>query len=461
MSNSLEFFLYSLIWIFSFFLFVYIVKKLKFNNIGLGLIYFFNFSIVHFWGSVFFILPNYWNEGIELTLLGYRYSTIGIVSYFLGYIFYIKFVSRNGNIRKIKSKKYLGNEPLLYFLIGIVIFFVLRSRLQGLPTVTVFVSMGQQLMIVGLCLLLYKTYILRKYISFFSLLIFSALIPFITILSHGFLGTGLSMFITVLIFMSNFYRFNFRYLLIFLFAIYLGLSFYQSYLRDRHEIRDLVWGGAVYSQRIDQLLYTVTNLTLFNPFNTEQLDRVDDRLNQNRIIGASVDYMSNGNIEYEKGRTFKTGIINLVPRIIWKNKPIKAGDTSRVEKYTGLKFQSNTSVGMPHVMELYVNFAIFSVVIGFILIGFIFSYMDNKSYITLHNYQFNKFVLYFLPALAFMRTETPFIDNISAGVAGGIIAYGLQKLPKQYNSLLFFIITFLIVLFIVKKYYLPLVENLI
>jgi len=444
MSNSIEFLLYSLVWIFSFIIFIYIIKRSKYNNIGLGLIYFFNFSIVHFWGSVFFISPNYWNKNIEYTLLGYKYATIAIVSYFLGYILYIKFGSRKEKNEFVNKNSYLGSEPLLYFLIGILLFFVLKQRLQGIPTVTVFVSMGQQLMIVGLCLLLYKAHKTKNYISFFSLLIFSALIPFITILNDGFLGTGLAMFITVLIFLSNFYRFNYRYILIFLFAIYLGLSFYQSYLRDRAEIRDLVWGGAEYSQRINKLKYTVTNMTLFNPFDSEQLDRVDERLNQNWIVGASIDYMSNGQEEYAKGGTFKLSMLNLVPRIIWKNKPITAGDTSRVEKYTGLKFQEGTSVGMPQVMELYVNFAIYSVIIGFIILGIIFSYLDYKAYLTLHSYQFNKFVFYFLPALAFMRTETPFIENISAAVAGGIIAYGLQKFPKQYNSLLFLLITFFI-----------------
>lgn len=461
MSNSIEFLFYSLIWIFSFIIFIYVIKRSKYKNIGLGLIYFFNFSIIHFWGSVFFISPDYWNKNIEYTLLGYRYSTIAIVCYFLGYILYIKFGSRKKIIENVNKRASLGSEPLLYFLIGILLFFILKSRLQGLPTVTVFISMGQQLMIVGLCLLLYKAYNLRNYISFFSFLIFSALIPFMTILNDGFLGIGLSMFITVLIFTSNFYRFNYRYLLILLFAIYLGLSFYQSYLRDRTEIRDLVWGGAEYSERINKLKYTVLNLDFFNPFDFEHLDRVNERMNQNWIVGKSIDYMSNGREEYAKGGTFKLGMMNLIPRIIWKDKSITAGDTQRVEKYTGLKFDNNTSVGMPHVMELYVNFAIYSVIIGFILIGILFSYLDYKAYITLNSYQFNKFVFYFLPALAFMRTGTAFIDNISGAVAGGIIAYGLQKFPKQYNSLLFLLIMFLLVIFFIMKYYLPLVENLI
>ena len=168
--------------------------------------------------------------------------------------------------------------------------------------------------------------------------------------------------------------------------------------------------------------------------------------------------MSEGYEEYAKGDTFKTGLLNLIPRIIWKDKPIKAGDSKRVEKYTGLKFREDTSVGMPHVMELYVNYAVYSVVFGFILIGVMFSYLDRHAYITLSNYQFNKFVFYFLPALAFMRTGTPFIENISASVAGAIIAYSLQIYPKKYYNLTFLIIFFIIIMILIKRILLPIVN---
>ena len=213
MNESTQFIFLSCIWIFSFISFYYLLKKSKYPNVGLGLIYFFNFSIIHFWGSVFFISPGYWNKDLEDTLVGFKYSTISIVCFFIGYLIYIKASNRNNDKYSSKQKIFIGSEPLLYFLIGIVALFVLKPILHGLPTITVFVSMGQQLMIVGLCLLLYKTYILRQNISFFFLLIFTALIPFITILTDGFLGTGLSMLITVLFFTTNYYRFNYRYIL--------------------------------------------------------------------------------------------------------------------------------------------------------------------------------------------------------------------------------------------------------
>ena len=458
MSESFQFVIYSIIWVISFISFIYILRKSNYKNIGLGLIYFFNFSLIHFWGSVFFISPGYWNEDLEFTLIGYKYSTIAILSFFVGYVLFIKFGKRKDRVNPLNNGSYLGSEPLLYFLFGLLIFFILKPLLLGLPTVTVFVSMGQQLLIVGLCLLLYKTYKLRNFITFFSLIVFSALIPFITILNDGFLGTGLSMFITVLIFMTNFYRLNYRYIILVAFGIYLGLSFYQSYLRDREDIRELVWGGAEFTERVEQLQYTLTHVEFFNPLDSVHLDRVNERLNQNWIVGASVVHLSGGYEEYAKGDTFKQGIMNLIPRIIWKNKPIVAGDTRRVEKYTGIDFQEDTSVGMPHVMELYVNFAVYSVIIGFILIGILFSYLDYKSFITLHNYQFNKFVFYFLPALAFMRTETPFIDNISGAVAGGILAFGLQKFPKKLYGLSFLLIFSFVLILVLKKYYLPLLD---
>jgi len=462
MSISQQFIFYSSIWVLTFSIYIYIVRKYNYKTIGLGLVYLFNFSLVHFWGSVFFISDNYWNNQLDQTLVGYKYSTIAFVCFCFGSIIFYRIWGNNNKYNNMPIRNMgIGDEPFLYFLIGFFLFFILKNRLLGIPTVTAFVSMGQQLLILGICLMLYKSYFMGRTFIFSLLIIFSALIPFITIINDGFLGTGIAMFLTVLVFLSNFYKFNFRYIIIVLIGIYIGLSFYQSYLRDRDEIRNLVWGGASLTERIEQMNYTVTNVEFFNPFDSEHLDRINGRLNQNWIVGASVIHLESGGEEYAKGSTFKEGLFNIVPRVIWKNKPTVAGDTKRVEKYTGLRFAKNTSVGMPQVMEFYVNFAIYSVVIGFFLVGIIFSYLDFKSYIFLHTRDFGNLVFYFLPALAFMRVETPFLENMSGAAAGIGIAYGLQKLPKKYNSILLLLIMFILVLYILKKYYYPMVQNIL
>lgn len=462
MTISAQFLFYSFIWVLTFSIYIVLIKKYKFPTIGLGLVYLFNFSLVHFWGSVFFVSSHYWNQQLEATLLGYKYSTISFVFFCLGSIVFYSIKGKDKNLfQHQRNKNIIGDEPFLYFLIGIVLFLVLKNRLLGIPTLSAFAVMGQQLLILGICFLLYKSYYQGRTFMFSFLIIFTGLIPFFTIINDGFLGTGITMFITVLVFLSNFYKFNFRYLIIIMIGIYVGLSFYQSYLRDRGDIRDLVWGGASITERVEQLNYTITNFELFDPFDYQHLDRINDRLNQNWIVGKSVEYMQGGGEEYAKGGTIIQSFYNVIPRVIWKNKPTFAGDTSRVEKYTGLTFSKSTSVGMPQVMEFYINFAVYSVVIGFFIVGIIFSYFDYKSFTYLHNRQFDKIVYYFLPALAFMRVETPFLENISGAVAGIGIAYGLQKMPKQYNSLVLLVVFFIIIVYILKKYYLPMVNNLV
>jgi len=453
MSIHIEFLIYSIIGALSFFSYMFLMKKSKNKTIGLVYIYIFNFSIVHFWGSVFFISPNYWNDNLDLTLIGYKYSTIAIICFLIGSLIFYFLYNKKYHTKNIDRIKLIGIEPLLFLIFGVITIFLLKPILHGLPTITVFVSMGQMFLVVGLCLLLYKNYVLNNKITFFVLIIFSGLIPFFTIINDGFLGIGVSMFLTIVVFISNFYKFNYRYIFLFVISIYLGLSFYQSYLRDRQDIRDLVWGGADYTERIVQMKYTLSNLEFFNPFSDVHLDRVNERLNQNWIIGASVVYLEDGYDEYAKGETVKLSIMNLIPRIIWKNKPIVAGDTRRVEKYTGIKFQKDTSVGMPHVMEMYVNFGVVSVVIGFLLFGFIFSYFDLKSFITFNNNELNKFILFFLPPLAFMRTETPIIDNLSGAVAAGLMAYGFQKSKISKKILWSYILSniFLSYIYIIEK----------
>ena len=65
----------------------------------------------------------------------------------------------------------------------------------------------------------------------------TALLPFITILTRGFIGYGAVAALTVLIFISGFVK---QRAMVFVIAIvvgYVGLSIFVTYMRDRSEIR--------------------------------------------------------------------------------------------------------------------------------------------------------------------------------------------------------------------------------
>ena len=84
-------------------------------------------------------------------------------------------------------------------------------------------------------------------------------------------------------------------------AVYLGLSLFVTYMRDRDKIRDALWGNLTlsvewkalfqsYGSRIDQLMSTFSQPEFFSINNDEHLKPIDERLNLSAQVGRSVHY---------------------------------------------------------------------------------------------------------------------------------------------------------------------------
>ena len=56
-------------------------------------------------------------------------------------------------------------------------------------------------------------------------------------------------------------------------------------MRDRSDIREVVWGGESATARIARLEDTFLDFELFDIHNVDHLQRVDLRLNQNYLVG--------------------------------------------------------------------------------------------------------------------------------------------------------------------------------
>jgi len=85
-------------------------------------------------------------------------------------------------------------------------------------------------------------------------------------------------------------------------VVYLGLSVFVSYMRDRDDIRATVWGEQSFSDRLDKISKTVTTFEWFDPTDWAHLKRIDDRLNQNFLVGAAV-YQLGQTQHFARGET--------------------------------------------------------------------------------------------------------------------------------------------------------------
>jgi hypothetical protein len=430
---------------------------------GLSVIYIAIFTVLHFFGALVFLFPWYWSGDFYSTLYGFRVSTYGIVAFGIGNLVLAPSLIRALHLSRSKSAVNHGGKTLIdrsydtgkiYFVLGLFSYFALNSLFGSLPTLSALISVGQQLMIVGLCLILYISLLNRDKFNLGTWLLISLTFPFITIINQGFLGYGATMTLTCLLFLSRFYQPKWKLMAVGLLVIYFGLTFYQTYKRDRLELRDVIWGNAPITERIAVLNNSLMDTEWFNLFDRVQLNRIEDRLNQNFLVGLAIKRLErNGNYAY--GSTIWESVLALVPRVIWKEKPIFAGSGNIVSRYTGLKFAKGTSVGVGQVLEFYINFGIFGVIVGFLAFGIIVKVFDFMSGLYLINGEWQKFMLWFLPGLAFLNVGGSLVEvtgTLAASVVVGLLA---TLLPHRINRSLIYGISFASLLLIAKILILP------
>jgi len=428
----------------------------KTETSGFTFIYITNLVLIHLIAAFGYILPSNWKGNEALMLEGFRESTYAIVAFGLGNVILAPFFVRSFSLPELKENinmdeaKLISQLPRLYFIAGAVFYFILAPNLY-FPTITVLVTMGAQLIVVGICLLIWKAWREKNMIKLRNLLILSLIFPFVSIIRDGYLGYGAGMTIIIFIFTISFFRIKSRALIIGAFCIYLGLSFYQVYMRDREELRGLAWGGASFDKRIKALSATLSNPEWFNPLNSTHIERIEERINQNILIGSAVEYLQSGGNKYAYGKTLWEALVALIPRIFWREKNIFAGSGNIVSEYTGLVFSEDTSVGVGQIMEFYINFGRSGVIIGFLVLGIIIAIIDFKSGHYLIIYDLRKFALWFLPGIAFCNVGGSLVELTSSAGASVIVAYFVSKLKGiHYRLLLLSLFLYLIMRYLIQ-----------
>jgi hypothetical protein len=207
---------------------------------------------------------------------------------------------------------------------------------------------------------------------------------------------------------------------------YLGLTVFTSYMRDRSEIRASVWGGESLSSRIDTLGETASTFEWFDPTNVDQLKRLDSRLNQSLLVGQAVSYIAESG-EYAHGETLWDSLLALIPRALWPDKTITAGSGNVVSQYTGVQYAAGTSVGIGHVMEFYINFGTWGVIIGFALMGILITILDVSAAQRLANGDLHGFVLWYLPGISLLQVGGSMIEVTTSAVASLFVAMLANK----------------------------------
>lgn len=389
---------------------------------GLVLAYVLNLWMIHWVAPALYLLPWYQNFDPGIVEAGLEQSTYALLTFAFGSLVLTPFILNLGILPKPTAPLEVdANLPRAYVGIGAGSYALLSMGVGAIPSATAIVSTAQQLVVAGLalsCWSAWRTASTRRLIFWIGL---TLLLPLVTIVTQGFIGYGAVASLTVLIFLLGFIKRRALVLVSGILLVYLGLSVFVTYMRDRADIRHTVWGGQPTQVRLGQLGKTLGDFEWFDISRVDQLQLLDGRVNQSFLTGLAVSRLSDIG-GYARGDTFWTALLALIPRAIWPDKPIAAGSKGLVSEYTGLHFAAGTSVGIGQVMEFYVNFGTLGVVLGFTLMGVLVTTLDRAASERLALNDVRGFVLWYLPGISLLQAGGSLVEVTVSAAASIVVA---------------------------------------
>jgi hypothetical protein len=427
-----------LIWLLAAGVLVIAQSRRRIPGTGLLLVYVLNMWAIHWIAPALYLLPGYQHFDLQIVGAGLEQSAYGIVSFVFGSLVLAPLLGSTLGKGPSDFPEGDSNLPKSYLILGIVAYAVAATTMAAIPTATAVVVAGQQLVVVGLALSVWQSWRNHDFSRLSFWLALTLALPFATVVIQGFLGYGIVAAVCVLLFFSGFIKNRAVVAIIAVLLTYLGLSVYVTYMRDRGEIRQTLREGQPLPVRLNQVARTFTDFEWLNLAKPEHLAMIDDRLNQNFLVGLAVNRLTDGGSDYAHGATLWDAALALIPRALWPAKPVGAGSRDLVSEYTGLQFAQGTSVGVGQVMEFYINFGTPGVLLGFALMGCLVARLDRLAGERLASNDLRGFVGWYLPGLSLVQVGGSLVDitaTAAASVVVVVLAHGyLDSLPRKRLS---------------------------
>jgi hypothetical protein len=398
---------------------------------GSGLLYAYllNLWAIHWLGALVYTLPWFRRGDVDIVELGFWQTTYGVVGFALGSLVLAPMLepSESPMVPAGDSANQSSGVGTYYLVLG-GLAYVFLSQLR-LPTLGAIVAAAQQLLVVGLCLKCWWAWQAGRSGRLAGWLGAALLLPMFTVVQVGFLSYGAVAALILYVFVGSFFRPRWKVAAVALVIAYVGLSFYVSYMRDRGDIRETVWGGRPLEERVQQVFATVEGIEWFDPTDPRHLGAIDSRLNQNRLVGLAVDLLSRTGA-YAYGDTLVDGLLALVPRAAWPGKPVFAGSGDLVTQFTGLRVREGTSIGIGTVLELHANFGTAGVVIGFLLLGTLVTLIDAAAHRDLVVGRWEGFTFWYLVGMSFLQVGGALVEVAGTAGASVVAALGVNQVYR-------------------------------
>jgi hypothetical protein len=392
---------------------------------ALTLAYFLGLSLIHVPGVLPFLDSASGLADWEETQIGFEMTILGMAAFLAGAVLARwtdgqrpAEMSAPPRWRALQFQR-LGRRALT---LGVVCYFVIMPVSARIPSSTSIVSSLGTLIIVGLWLALYGAAVAADWRRTLATLALLPLLPMATLVTGGFLGYGVYWVLTVVTFRFVIARRRIWFYIGTPVAIFLGLSLFVSYMGQRDAIRDVVWQQQTSMlDRLDRASTIVTDFQLLNLASLDHIIALDGRLNQNVLVGAAVLYHESGAVPFAFGGTVPFWA--LIPRAVWPDKPQVGGGLDVVTEFTGIRFAEGISVGAGQVLEFYVNFGIWGLLIGFFGLGFLLMRLDQGIMRSLAARDMRGFLLRIMPGLMLLQPGGNLLEILVASVAGFLTAH--------------------------------------
>ena len=394
--------------------------------------YVLNLGLLHWLAAALYLLPWYTNHDPDVVALGLQQGTFAVLGFGVGSLLLAPLFGRaTANVAARPVRGML--EPRLarrYVQVGLFAFFGLSPIVGRIPTVSAVVVQGWNLLVVGLGLMCWLAWRARREQAFVRWFIVALCLPLVTVVTQGFIGYGMAA-------ATRDPRVHRQLLSA---PVETARHGAHSQLRGIVAVRHVharshgdSRGGVerpTACRADSRVQLTLSTFEWFDLHNQDHLVRIDDRLNQNLLVGAAVQYMDAGLAPFAYGQTLYQGVIAVIPRAIWPTKPVVAGSGSLVTQYTGIQFAEGTAVGIGHVMEAYISFGVIGVIGGFIALGTLIGAIDGAAGRRLRAGDLRGFVQWFLPGLSFLQVGGSIVELTSSVAAAVLAAWLVNRLLR-------------------------------
>jgi hypothetical protein len=399
---------------------VFLVVDKRRKSGALTLAYFLTLSLGHIPGVLAYLDQGFFVYSAEATKVGLDMTLIGMTAFFVGALSARLLPPRTTGVKahqQAASADFFSRISWRTLMIGVIGYFVILPVAALVSSFTAIASVAVLLIILGFWFKFYAADS-RQTLSTLAMV---PLLPLSTLVTGGFLGYGTIWAITIVAFCFVVARRRVWFYLASPVVIFLGLSLFVTYFQQRQDIREVMWDENTKTmERLDKVTKLVTDFQFLDLSNEWHLFALDQRLNQNYLVGAGIMRHRADVAKLLYGATLPVWIF--IPRAIWPDKPTVGGGGNLATEFTGINFAEGTSVGVGQVLEFYMNFGMWGVLAGFAVLGFIFMRLDQHIMRALAMRNIHHVVRCSLPGLALVSPMGNLLEILVAVAAAAIVS---------------------------------------